>query len=228
MPIKCKHNKRKSQCKDCGGSAICKHNKRKSQCKDCGGSAICKNCKFTITKKYKPYCSPCYFHLHPHEDKRKLRIENVMSEYLDALSWLKPYLMGSDKSFRTMGGCSLKRPDKYYRSANLNLWIACDENQHKYDNGDYSCEESRIMDRIGGENGEIKISEGEALVVIRWNPDKCKHSQKKINERLQSLEKLIRYVLNSPLPKENIFIYYLYYDSDNPHIVKNIPHKLLY
>ena len=30
---KCEHGKRKSYCKDCGGSQICEHNKIKSNCK---------------------------------------------------------------------------------------------------------------------------------------------------------------------------------------------------
>ena len=34
---KCEHhNRRKYQCKDCGGVSICEHNKRKSTCKECG------------------------------------------------------------------------------------------------------------------------------------------------------------------------------------------------
>lgn len=39
----CEHNRRKSHCKDCRGSAICQHDRQKTQCKDCGGSAICKH-----------------------------------------------------------------------------------------------------------------------------------------------------------------------------------------
>jgi len=42
---KCEHNKRRSICKDCGGSQICEHNKRRSICKDCGGSQICEHSK---------------------------------------------------------------------------------------------------------------------------------------------------------------------------------------
>jgi len=50
---KCEHNKRRSQCKECGGSSICKHNKRKSTCKECGGSSIC------IHDKRKSRCKEC-------------------------------------------------------------------------------------------------------------------------------------------------------------------------
>ena len=48
---KCPHGRRKSQCKDCGGSGrcmtdkwgteMCPHGREKRRCKECGGSAIC-------------------------------------------------------------------------------------------------------------------------------------------------------------------------------------------
>ena len=50
---KCEHNRRRSQCKDCGGSQICEHNRRRSQCKDCGGSQICEH------NKIKHICKDC-------------------------------------------------------------------------------------------------------------------------------------------------------------------------
>jgi len=31
----CQHNRRRSQCKDCGGASICEHNRQRSQCKIC-------------------------------------------------------------------------------------------------------------------------------------------------------------------------------------------------
>ena len=40
-PRKCPHGRRRTQCKECGGSAICPHGRRRAQCKECGGSAIC-------------------------------------------------------------------------------------------------------------------------------------------------------------------------------------------
>jgi hypothetical protein len=49
----CEHNKDKSRCKECGGSQICEHNKDKSRCKECGGSSICEHGKF------KQYCKEC-------------------------------------------------------------------------------------------------------------------------------------------------------------------------
>ncbi|MBT4942109.1 MAG: hypothetical protein HON29_03640, partial [Candidatus Magasanikbacteria bacterium] len=41
--LKCEHNRRRIQCKECGGSEICEHQKRRSKCKDCGGSSICEH-----------------------------------------------------------------------------------------------------------------------------------------------------------------------------------------
>jgi len=35
QPKKCPHGKRKSRCKECGGSELCIHKKQKSQCKEC-------------------------------------------------------------------------------------------------------------------------------------------------------------------------------------------------
>ena len=49
----CIHGKRKSQCRDCGGSAFCEHGKFKSTCRDCGGSAFCEHSKF------KSHCRDC-------------------------------------------------------------------------------------------------------------------------------------------------------------------------
>ena len=51
--IMCLHDKRKYECRDCGGSAFCKHAKRKDRCHECGGGALCKH------DKIKNYCKDC-------------------------------------------------------------------------------------------------------------------------------------------------------------------------
>jgi hypothetical protein len=68
---KCKHNKRKNYCKECGGSSICEHNRIKIYCKECGGSQICehnriksqcKDCngsRICEHNKIKHYCKDC-------------------------------------------------------------------------------------------------------------------------------------------------------------------------
>ena len=50
---KCEHGKRKSHCKECGGSQICQHGRQKSICKECGGNQICKH------NKERRYCKDC-------------------------------------------------------------------------------------------------------------------------------------------------------------------------
>ena len=39
----CEHGRRRSECKECGGSSICEHGRRRKQCKECGGSQICEH-----------------------------------------------------------------------------------------------------------------------------------------------------------------------------------------
>ena len=50
---KCEHNKRRNQCKECGGSQICDHSRRKDNCKDCKGSQLCEHAK------QKGWCKDC-------------------------------------------------------------------------------------------------------------------------------------------------------------------------
>ena len=52
---KCEHDRKKSKCKQCGGSNICKHGRQKAQCKDCGGSSICEH------DRRKKSCKECNF-----------------------------------------------------------------------------------------------------------------------------------------------------------------------
>lgn len=51
--MNCEHNKRKSRCKECGGSQICEHDKNKYDCKKCDGKGICEH------SKNKRYCKEC-------------------------------------------------------------------------------------------------------------------------------------------------------------------------
>ena len=39
----CPHGKKRSFCKECGGSAICEHGRQRYSCKECGGSRICEH-----------------------------------------------------------------------------------------------------------------------------------------------------------------------------------------
>ena len=39
----CPHGRRRSQCKECGGSGICEHGRERTRCKECGGGSICEH-----------------------------------------------------------------------------------------------------------------------------------------------------------------------------------------
>ena len=49
----CEHRRRKRLCKECGGADICEHNRQKHRCKECGGSSMCEH------KREKRLCKEC-------------------------------------------------------------------------------------------------------------------------------------------------------------------------
>jgi len=162
-------------------------------------------------------CKKCYKKM----TKKNSRIEKVISDYLDEIPEIKPFLIGTDISFKKMGGCSLKRPDKLYVSHNISLWVEIDEFQHKMSNGSYMCDEKRI-------SNEFDNLPQNKLIVIRINPHKYKKKPNKtLLERLNHLKNLILHLIKNP-PQELIKIFYLYYDKDNPRLSKNIPFELIY
>ena len=40
---RCEHGRRRSTCKECGGSGVCEHGRQRSDCKECGGKSICEH-----------------------------------------------------------------------------------------------------------------------------------------------------------------------------------------
>ena len=43
IKLLCEHQRRRTQCKECGGSSMCEHHRRRSTCKECGGSQVCEH-----------------------------------------------------------------------------------------------------------------------------------------------------------------------------------------
>ena len=41
LPVDSVCQRRRSECKECGGAGICQHQRRRSTCKECGGAGIC-------------------------------------------------------------------------------------------------------------------------------------------------------------------------------------------
>ena len=153
------------------------------------------------------------------------RIEYIWSDYVDQELGIE-YLLSSDKSLKSQGGCSLRRPDKLYVGVDRVEIDECDEYQHSYNNGNYSCEEERLMEIYD----EPEII-GKQMIVIRWNPHSYKKTDtklyKSLDDRLKQFVDLKRKLRKNP-PKDKIHVYYMFYDLNNPHVVKNIPHTMIY
>lgn len=189
------------------------------------GKYECEFCHFNrnshIKYKNNTICRYCFHKI----TGKKSRIEKIWSNYIDKHLGVE-YLLANDKSLKSQGGCSLRRPDKIYIGLDRVEIDECDERQHKYNNGDYSCEEKRLME-IYDEPGII----GKQMVVIRWNPHSYRHPRgEKCKTQKERLEKFIQ--LKNKLrinpPNDKIHVYYMYYDIDNPLIVQNIPHTMIY
>jgi len=164
-------------------------------------------------------CKACYFKA----TGKHSRSEHVWSKYLDKYDIVP--ISGSDDSLKSLGGCQTYRPDRISIGLELVELDECDENQHKHNSGNYTCDEKRISD-IYDETGIC----GKTLIVTRFNPDNYKppegEKKKAMNERLRNLVLLKRRLRKNP-PRDKIHIFYLYYDYHNPRIAKNIPHTLI-
>lgn len=164
-------------------------------------------------------CKKCY----KKATGKESRIELIASDYLDE-HFGTEFLLGSDKSLKSMGGSLRYRPDKLYASDDFVLIIEIDENQHKYANGTYDCEEKRISD-IYDEFA------GKTLACIRWNPHTYKppDGEKKAlrAERLKMLLKLAQTLKKNP-PRDKMSNFYMYYDADSPRLSRKIPKTLVY
>jgi len=101
---KCEHNKRKSQCKECGGSQICEHDRIKDYCKECDGSQICEHnrqktrCKECDPQGHLAHIVSCNVRRALHSDKEKHSIEylgcsiqhfreHIEKQFTDGMTW---------------------------------------------------------------------------------------------------------------------------------------------
>lgn len=166
-------------------------------------------------------CRDCY----NKKTGKNSRVEKRWSDYLDKVIG-KEYLLGSDKSLKAMGGCSLRRPDKLYVGLDLVELDECDEYQHLKSNYSVSCEDKRL-DEIYSQEGIM----GKKMVVIRWNPHEytppLDQKKKTRKERLEIHVALKKHLRNRP-QKDLITVYYLFYDKDSPLISKAYPSKMIY
>ncbi len=130
---------------------------------------------------------------------------------------LAPYVVLKDKIIANDACDTKRRPDLLLSSGDLHVILECDENQHKWDPYNPTCEWGR-MDEIIDEFKEGKI------VFVRWNPDnyhtKIKGTKRATRkERINLLIKTLFQIFKSP-PEDPIAIYYMFYNMDNPVIAK--------
>ena len=212
----CQHNKVRSQCKECGGSNYCIHNKCKIYCKECGGSYLCKSSwchTIAKTKKYEGYCLYCFIQLFPdkpntvnYKTKEKDVVDRILKIFPD-FTWI------SDKKIQD--GCSKRRPDLLLDMGSHIIIVEVDEDKHN--NYDLTCENKRLM--------EISQDlQHRPTVFIRFNPDKyidtdgniikscwklncygamkiLKHKENEWEERIEVLNKQIKYWIDNPTEK---------------------------
>jgi hypothetical protein len=154
------------------------------------------------------------------------RDELIWRQYLE--DRLDPtYLLGCDKSLKSLGGCSMKRPDWISAYPEFVELGECDEKQHSGYNGGSSCEEARLAETYD-EPGII----GKKMVVLRWNPDgyKPQGAQVKITslkEKLETYVALRKHLLAHP-PDDITNVYYLFYSPTNPLIMTKYPVHMIY
>lgn len=158
------------------------------------------------------------------------RWEDIMSRYLDDKPWAKEFLVGANEPLSSifrgspafsdsdLKKWSTMRPDKLYlvplgspTGSRYNcIWIECDEEQHsQYDK---EREEARMM------MGEKIIRESLPdkdlyLLIVRWNPDKCKGASNRdtVEQRLLKLENTVKGAFLD-LRESRREVVYLYYD----------------
>lgn len=225
----CEHNREKYNCKECNGSGICEHNKVKYICRECNGKGICEhekikyqcitcspkiacyNCKHMIRSKiYKPYCFMCYCVLNPDIKikKRYKTKELLLSESLKKMNLGVDFIQ--DKKID--GGCSRRRPDFLFDLLTHTIIVECDENNHR----DYNitCEIAKL-------NETFTDLADRPMILIRFNPDKCKENGKSCfdreckliikewNRRIKILKKELEKSIRK-IPVELITIKYLF------------------
>ena len=153
---------------------VCEHNKRKTLCKDCGGSELCKTpfCEVRKNRKYENYCLRCYIYTFP--DKQVVRNyktkEKSVVDYVFSIFHPEKFSWVTDKKIQD--GCSSKRPDLLLDLGYMVIVIEIDENQHR--NYDTTCENTRLMTISKDLNHR-------PMVFIRFNPDSYKVLNKTVS-----------------------------------------------
>ena len=158
----CEHNKYYGDCKKCNRDTVCEHKGLYSKCIVCNPQLGCKHCQAQYvnkTSKFYPNCVRCHCFLNPkgYIPSRYKFKEHHLRDYLEeTFPNMSPIF---DKS---LGACSLRRPDVFIECYTHTVIVECDENQHKGSN--YTCENKRMMELFQDLGSR-------PIVFIRFNPD---------------------------------------------------------
>ena len=153
------------------------------------------------------------------------RIELEWSDYVDR-ELGTDFLISNDKSLRSQGGCSRRRPDKFYASSDGVEVDECDEYQHtRTGSSDYTCDESRLSEIYD----EPAIC-GKPMVVIRWNPHSYtapdgapRYDKRQRLALFVALKRRLRERSARDDTRPKIEVFYMFYDRSNPLICKSLP-----
>lgn len=182
------------------------------------GTFLCDYCKQPRNSQNEheghKICRACYRKV----TGKNSRIEHIWSDFVDE-HFGTDFLVGSNNSMRTLGGCSLKRPDRLYASLDRVEIDECDERQHNMSSGNYLCEQKRLSELYD----EPSIC-GKQMVIIRWNPDAYNGPKVSRQERLDLFVRVKRHTRLCTFEPFKIVIVYMFYNRDNPHICRDLPH----
>ena len=138
----CIHEKQKPFCRECNGSQFCIHNKTKSICIDCGGSRICKH------RKQKPFCKECGGSAFCKHGRRKTRCKECGGSEICK--------HGKHNSYcKECGGSHLCKSEwcetfgnRKYEGYCLPCFVNNPENQNKLAMLNYKTKEKEVVDKI--------------------------------------------------------------------------------
>jgi hypothetical protein len=116
----------------------------------------------TIATTYKPYCSPCYYHLHPELESARNYLTKQKHLYRVIRDSIGPTTTNAELIYDKQidNGCSKRRPDFLWDCLTHSVVVENDEGQH----AQTQCEDKRLM-QIFEDLGN------RPLVMIRFNPD---------------------------------------------------------
>jgi hypothetical protein len=138
----CIHEKQKPFCRECNGSQFCIHNKTKSICIDCGGSRICKH------RKQTPFCKECGGSAFCKHGRRKTRCKECGGSEICK--------HGKHNSYcKECGGSHLCKSEwcetfgnRKYEGYCVACFVNNPENQNKLAMLNYKTKEKEVVDKI--------------------------------------------------------------------------------